>query len=211
MKYQKKTIKSNVNLEIFVDKVSQKKLWVFGWSLLVACLGFIATVMWQTFDQNAQALKYNALLHNNIMTQRKFNMIDTTTLLVTTASLAAVSYFDSCMFIIQKNGGKLPDLEKIVISVDLKPYDWSKDVKAIKAPIFMAIGDADGVRYEHALELYRAKGGGKQGEFHGLPKSRLAILPGTTHIGMFMQRADWLIPMITDFLDSDLNEAPPTF
>lgn len=98
-----------------------------------------------------------------------------------------------------------------VKSIDLKPYDWSKDVKAIKAPIFMAIGDADGVRYEHALELYRAKGGGKQGEFHGVPKSRLAILPGTTHIGMFMQHQSWLIPMITDFLDSDLKAEPPTF
>jgi pimeloyl-ACP methyl ester carboxylesterase len=106
---------------------------------------------------------------------------------------------------------RFPEFVKKVISIDLRPYDWSKDVKAIKAPIFMAIGDADGVRYEHALDLYRLKGGGKQGEFHGVPKSRLAILPGTTHIGMFMQRADWLIPMITDFLDSDLNEAPPMF
>lgn len=103
-----------------------------------------------------------------------------------------------------------PEFVKKVISIDLKPYDWSKDVKNIKAPIFMAIGDADGVQYEHALELFRAKGGGKMGDIHGLPQSRLAIIPGTTHIGM-MQRADWLIPMITDFLDSDLNAAPPTF
>jgi pimeloyl-ACP methyl ester carboxylesterase len=103
-----------------------------------------------------------------------------------------------------------PEFVKKVASIDLKPYDWSKEVKNIKAPIFMAIGDADGVRYEHALELFRAKGGGKMGEFHGLPKSRLAIIPGTTHIGM-MQRTDWLIPMINDFLDSDLNATPPTF
>ena len=48
------------------------------------------------------------------------------------------------------------------------------------------------------------------GDLHGLPKSRLAIIPGTTHIGM-MQHANWLIPMITDFLDSDLNTAPPMF
>lgn len=41
-------------------------------------------------------------------------------------------------------------------------------------------------------------------------QSRLAILPGTTHIGM-LQRADWLLPMITDFLDSDLDPTPPTF
>lgn len=103
-----------------------------------------------------------------------------------------------------------PEFIKKVISIDLKPYDWSKDVKNIEAPIFIAIGDADGVRYEHVLELFRAKGGGKMGDLIGLPKSRLAIIPGTTHIGM-IQRTDWLIPMITDFLDSDLNEVPPTF
>jgi pimeloyl-ACP methyl ester carboxylesterase len=103
-----------------------------------------------------------------------------------------------------------PEFVKKVISIDLKPYDWSKDVKNIQAPIFMAIGDADGVRYEHALELFRAKGGGKMGDIHGLPKCRLAIIPGTTHVGM-MQRTDWLIPMITDFLDSDLKPTPPTF
>jgi pimeloyl-ACP methyl ester carboxylesterase len=106
--------------------------------------------------------------------------------------------------------GHFPEFVKRVISMDLKPYDWSEDVKNIKAPMFMAIGDADGIRYEHALELFRAKGGGKMGDIHGLPQSRLAILPGTTHIGM-MQRTDWLIPMITDFLDSDLNPTPPTF
>lgn len=99
---------------------------------------------------------------------------------------------------------------KKVISIDLKPYDWSKDVKNIQAPIFIAIGDVDGIRYEHALELFKAMGGGKMGDMHGLPKSRLAIIPGTTHIGM-MQRTDLLIPMITDFLNSDLNATPPTF
>ncbi|MDI1478871.1 alpha/beta hydrolase [Polyangium sp. y55x31] len=103
-----------------------------------------------------------------------------------------------------------PAFFKKVIGIDLKPYDWSRDVKNIQAPIFMAIGDADGVRYEHALDLFRAKGGGKMGDIHGLPKSRLAVIPGTTHIGL-MQRTDWLIPMITDFLDSDLDAAPPTF
>lgn len=72
----------------------------------------------------------------------------------------------------------------------------------------MAICDADEVRYEHALDLFQAKGGGKMGDIHGLPQSRLAIVPGTTHIGM-IQRTDWLNPMITDFLDSDLNTAPP--
>lgn len=103
-----------------------------------------------------------------------------------------------------------PEFVEKVISIDLKPYDWSEDVKKINAPLFIALGDADGVRYEHALELFRSKGGGKMGDIHGLPKSRLAILPGTTHIGI-IQQTDLLIPMITDFLDSDLNAPPPRF
>lgn len=102
------------------------------------------------------------------------------------------------------------DFVKKVISIDLKPYDWTKEVKNIQAPIFIALGDADGVRYEHALELFRAKGGGKMGDMAGLPKSRLAILPGTTHIGMMVNTHLW-VPMVTDFLDSDLNTPPPTF
>lgn len=106
---------------------------------------------------------------------------------------------------------RFPEFVKKVVSVDLKPFDWTKEMKNIKAPIFMAIGDADGVRYEHALELIRAKGGGKMGDLGGAPKSRLAIIPGTTHVGMVKKRAEWLIPMITDFLDSDLNEPPPSF
>jgi pimeloyl-ACP methyl ester carboxylesterase len=105
---------------------------------------------------------------------------------------------------------KFPDFVKKVIAADLHSYDWSREVKNIQAPIFMAIGDADGVRYEHALELFRAKGGGKMGDMNGLPQSRLAILPSTTHIGM-MKRTDWLIPMITDFLDSNLDPTPPMF
>ena len=103
-----------------------------------------------------------------------------------------------------------PEFVKKVIRIDLEPYDWSKEAKKIKAPIFMAIGDSDGIQYEHALELFKAMGGGKMGDIHGLPKSRLAIIPGTTHIGM-MYRMDWLVPMIDDFLNSDLKTTPPTF
>ncbi|RFM33000.1 alpha/beta fold hydrolase [Chitinophaga silvisoli] len=99
---------------------------------------------------------------------------------------------------------------KKILSIDDKPYDWTPAVKQIKAPIFMIIGDADGVRYEHALELFKAKGGGQTGDLHGLPKSRLAILPGTTHIGMMMH-TDYWIPMVNEFLASDLDPNPPMF
>lgn len=97
-----------------------------------------------------------------------------------------------------------------ILGMERKPYDWTKEVMKIKAPIFMAIGDADGVRYEHALALYVAKGGGKTGDLQGLPKSRLAVLPGTTHIGIIVH-ADYWMPMVNDFLESDLSPAPPMF
>jgi pimeloyl-ACP methyl ester carboxylesterase len=42
-----------------------------------------------------------------------------------------------------------------------------EDIKAIRAPAFVMIGDEDVVRPEHAVELYRL-----------LPHARLAILPG---------------------------------
>lgn len=103
-----------------------------------------------------------------------------------------------------------PAFVQKVKAIDVRPYDWSDAVKALPMPLFMALGDADGVRYEHALDLFRAKDGGQMGDLHGLPPSRLAVLPGTTHIGM-LQRVDWLVPMITDFLDSDLDPTPPTF
>ena len=103
-----------------------------------------------------------------------------------------------------------PAFVEKVKAIDVQPYDWTEAVKAMPMPLFMALGDADGVRYEHALDLFRAKGGGQMGDLHGLPQSRLAVLPGTTHIGM-LQRVDWLVPMITDFLDSNLDPTPPTF
>src|SRR4029453_19379780 len=50
------------------------------------------------------------------------------------------------------------------------------------APVLLIIGDSDIVRPEHAVETFRLLGGGVIGDLVGLPRSRLAILPGTTHI-----------------------------
>jgi hypothetical protein len=49
--------------------------------------------------------------------------------------------------------------------------------------------------------LFRLRGGGVFGDLAGLPDARLAILPGTTHVGL-IGRADWLAPMIGEFLDA---------
>ena len=56
-----------------------------------------------------------------------------------------------------------------------------EDVRAIAAPTLIVVGDSDVVRLEHAVGLFRLRGGGVMGDLAGLPDSQLAVLPGTTH------------------------------
>ncbi|MDQ3706001.1 MAG: alpha/beta fold hydrolase [Chloroflexota bacterium] len=77
----------------------------------------------------------------------------------------------------------------------------AETVAAIKSPTLIVIGDSDLVRPEHAVEMFRLLGGGVFGDLAGLPQSQLAILPGTTHVSI-MNRAEWLVPMIGEFLDA---------
>lgn len=83
---------------------------------------------------------------------------------------------------------------------------WAPDdIQAIKAPTFIIIGDSDIIRPEHAIEMFRLLGGGVAGDLTGLPCSRLAVLPGTTHVTL-VDRSDWLLSTIEEFLDSPLPE-----
>jgi len=52
------------------------------------------------------------------------------------------------------------------------------------------IGDSDIVRPEHVVEMFRLLGGGVPGDVSGLPRSQLAILPGTTHVTVVDRPAD---------------------
>jgi hypothetical protein len=51
------------------------------------------------------------------------------------------------------------------------------------------------------VQLFRLVGGGVEGDSAGLSPSQLAVLPGTTHLTL-VERADWLVSMISAFLDS---------
>lgn len=83
-------------------------------------------------------------------------------------------------------------------------YDWSAEtIQAIKAPTFIILGDSDMIKPEHAVEMFRLFGGGVPGDLAGLPNSRLAILPGTTHVTV-MERAAWIVPMVEEFLNLPL-------
>ena len=91
--------------------------------------------------------------------------------------------------------------------LNLSSQGWPPEVvRSIKAPTLLIIGDSDIVRPEHVVEMFRLLGGGVIGDLVGLPPSRLAVLPGTTHVTL-INRADWLAPMITEFLDAPMPEA----
>jgi pimeloyl-ACP methyl ester carboxylesterase len=88
-------------------------------------------------------------------------------------------------------------------------YDWTAGVAALKTPTLILVGDADGLRLTHVVEFFGLLGGGQgDGDLSGLPRSSLAVLPATTHVGWappfhgIMTRTELLLPIITEFLDS---------
>jgi pimeloyl-ACP methyl ester carboxylesterase len=96
---------------------------------------------------------------------------------------------------------------KVLNSTDQNITD--AQMRAISAKTMIIVGDADGVRPEHAVTMFRLRGGGdEQAAATGMltkpPAARLMILPATSHIGMAGQ-AQALEPMVTSFLD----DAPP--
>jgi pimeloyl-ACP methyl ester carboxylesterase len=86
------------------------------------------------------------------------------------------------------------------------PYDFGADkVRRIKSPTMIITGDGDGVLPEHAVEMYRLRGGGYMIDFGPIPAAQLAIFPGSSHISVMMQ-TQWLVSMITPFLDTPLRQ-----
>ena len=105
------------------------------------------------------------------------------------------------------NPGDFPKLVEKLTQLDSTPYAWSEDdIRSIGAPTLIVLGDSDGIRLEHAVELFKLRGGGVMGDLVGLPSSQLAVLPGTTHYvppgSGLLDRAEWLLAMIPPFLDA---------
>jgi pimeloyl-ACP methyl ester carboxylesterase len=82
-------------------------------------------------------------------------------------------------------------------------------MRSIQAKTMVIVGDADGVKPEHAVAMFKLRGGGDEeaaatGAIAGVPRARLVILPATAHISI-SGAVHVLEPMITAFLD----EVPP--
>jgi pimeloyl-ACP methyl ester carboxylesterase len=118
-----------------------------------------------------------------------------------TADDLAGSVFEQAYVEVAPDPATWPELVAKCNQLDREFEGWSDDeISSIDRPALVVIGDSDIVRPEHAVGLFRLLGGGVEGVSAGLPRSQLAVLPGTTHLTV-VERADWLVSMISAFLD----------
>jgi pimeloyl-ACP methyl ester carboxylesterase len=128
-----------------------------------------------------------------------------------TPEVFAGSPIEEAYLRIAPNPEDFPTLVAKIKQLDMQPFAWPpEDIRGIAAPTLLIVGDSDAIRLEHAVELFRLLGGGVMGDLSGLPKSQLAVLPGTTHFvppgSAVLDRADWLLSMIPPFLDAPMPE-----
>jgi pimeloyl-ACP methyl ester carboxylesterase len=86
-------------------------------------------------------------------------------------------------------------------------------MRSISAKTMVIVGDADGVKPEHAVAMFELRGGGDEeaaasGMLQKVPVARLVILPAMSHIGISGETAV-LVPMVRAFLD-DVPPATPS-
>jgi pimeloyl-ACP methyl ester carboxylesterase len=85
------------------------------------------------------------------------------------------------------------------------------EMRSISAKTMVIAGDADDVKPEHTLAMFKLRGGDADAatSWGGVPAARLVILP-TTHVGIFWQSAV-LVPMVSAFLDDVTPTTPDLF
>lgn len=129
-----------------------------------------------------------------------------------TPEMFAGSPIEQAYLEVAPNPGDFPALVEKLTRLDTTPYAWpEQDIRALTAPTLIVLGDSDGIRLEHAVELFKLRGGGVMGDLAGLPDAQLAVLPGTTHFvppgSGLLDRAEWLLAMLPPFLDAPLPAA----
>ncbi|MGW7726853.1 alpha/beta fold hydrolase [Streptomyces canus] len=68
------------------------------------------------------------------------------------------------------------------------PLPWTaEDLRGLRAPTLLLVGDRDFVRVEHAAEMQQL-----------IPDAQLAVLPATTHMSL-MRRTSLLLPLLGEF------------
>jgi pimeloyl-ACP methyl ester carboxylesterase len=84
------------------------------------------------------------------------------------------------------------------------------EMRSIRAKTMVIVGDADGVKPEHAVAMFALRGGCDEeaaatGVLQKVPAARLVVLPAMSHVGLSGE-SDVLEPMVSAFLD----DVPPT-
>jgi pimeloyl-ACP methyl ester carboxylesterase len=104
---------------------------------------------------------------------------------------------------LSSNPGGFVELAEKLIQLEKEPMAWEADVKAMKTPVLIITGDADGATLEHSVSMFRLLGGGVMGDMgKPLPASRLAVMPATSHTAVIGQ-TDLLIAFIEPFLKGE--------
>ncbi len=67
---------------------------------------------------------------------------------------------------------------------------WTGELRSLRAPALLIFGDRDFTPLPHVAEM-----------FDLLPNAQLAVLPGTTHVGVTRRPGD-VLALITPFLDA---------
>jgi pimeloyl-ACP methyl ester carboxylesterase len=85
-----------------------------------------------------------------------------------------------------------------------------QEMRSISAKTMVIVGDADGVKLEHALAMFELRDGGDEeaaasGVLQKVPAARLVVVPAMSHVGISGE-SELLVPMVSAFLD----DVPPT-
>jgi pimeloyl-ACP methyl ester carboxylesterase len=106
-------------------------------------------------------------------------------------------------------------LEKMK-NLNINDQDISdEEMRSISAKTMVIVGDADGVKLEHALAMFKLRGGGDEeaaasGVLHDVPAARLVVLPAMSHIGLSGE-SELLVPIVSAFLDDVPPMTPELF
>jgi pimeloyl-ACP methyl ester carboxylesterase len=89
------------------------------------------------------------------------------------------------------------------------------EMRSISAKTMVIVGDADDVTPEHALAMFKLRGGGDEeaaasGVVQKVPAARLVILPAMSHVGISGE-SELLVPMVSAFLDDVRPTTPELF
>jgi pimeloyl-ACP methyl ester carboxylesterase len=91
-------------------------------------------------------------------------------------------------------------VEQIIALAGEKFNLGDSSIAKISAPVLLIAGDNDGLDKVELVKTYKLLGGDVIGDFMGVPKSQLAIVPGQTHVTVMMATA-----VIAGYLDSFLK------